>query len=76
MMIGSLNSFSRTVNIVLFVSGILDRFDIMCKQHHMIIPNPFLDGTKISDVYGTCKQSVNVSFIFLGYQSYLEATAM
>ena len=43
----SKGSFTRTVNITTFVSGVFDLFDDVCKQHHMIALNPFLNGKKM-----------------------------
>ena len=37
------------------MSGIFDLFDGMCKQHHMIALNPFLNGTKNGDIDGMRK---------------------
>ena len=47
--------FTHTVNVTVFVSGIFDLFDGKCKQHHMIVLNPFLNGTKNGDIDGMCK---------------------
>ena len=38
-----------------FISGTFDLFDVTCKQYHGTALNPFLNGTKNSDVNGTCK---------------------
>ena len=37
-------SFTRTVNVAVFVSGTFDLFNLMCKLHHMTALNPFLNG--------------------------------
>ena len=39
-------SFTHTVNVTIFVSGIFDLFNVMCIQHYWIALNPFLNGTK------------------------------
>ena len=39
-------SFTCTLNKTVFVSEIIDLFDVTCKQHHMSALNPFLNGTK------------------------------
>ena len=44
-----------TVNVTVFVSGTLDLFNAMCKQHHRTASNPFINGTKNGDFHGTCK---------------------
>ena len=48
-------SFTRTVNATVFVSGIFDLLNVMCKQHHRSALNPFLNCTKNDDVDGKCK---------------------
>ena len=37
---------TRTINVIVFMSGIFDLFDVTCKQHHRPASNPFLNGTK------------------------------
>ena len=37
----SKGSFTNTINVTVFVSGTFDLFDVMYKQHHMIVLNPF-----------------------------------
>ena len=39
-------------------SGIFDLFNVMRKECHKTALNPFLNGTKICDVDGTCKHSL------------------
>ena len=39
-------SFTHTVNVIIFVSGTFDLFNVLCIQHHRIALNPFLNGTK------------------------------
>ena len=34
-------------NFTVFVSGIFDLFDVMCKQYHRAALNPFLTGIKM-----------------------------
>ena len=54
----TLGSFTRTTNVTVFVGGIFDLLELVCKQHHRITLNPFLNGKKNGDVNGTCKRSL------------------
>ena len=60
----SKGSFTRTVNITLFVSDTFNLFDGMCKWHHKTVLNPFLNGIKSDDIDGTCKRSPNGGCLF------------
>ena len=37
---------------------IFNLFDVVCKQDHSTVLTPFLNGTKIGDVDGTCKRNL------------------
>ena len=41
-----------------FVSGTFDLFDVMCKQRHRTVLNPFFNGMKNGDIDGNCKRSL------------------
>ena len=60
--------FTRTINVTVFVSGNFDLFDVVCKQNHRSVLNPFLNGTingnidalnSTADSSLTCTLSVN-----------------
>ena len=51
-------SFTYTVNVTIFMSGIFHLFDVMCKQHHGTAFNPFLNATKSGENDGTCKRTL------------------
>ena len=46
MVLTSKGSFTRTVNVTVFVSGTFDLFNVMCKRYHRAALNPVLNGTK------------------------------
>ena len=54
----SKGSFKRTFNVTVFVSGTFDLFDVMCKQRHRTVLNPFFNGMKNGDIDGNCKRSL------------------
>ena len=41
------------------MTGTFDIFEIECKQHNRTALNPFLNGTKNSDVDGACKRTLS-----------------
>ena len=45
---GNKGSFTRTVNITVFMSGTFDLFDVVCKQLHIATLNLFLSGTNVT----------------------------
>ena len=50
-------SFTRTVKVAVSVSGIFNLFNVMYKQHQRTALNPFVNGTKTSDIDRTCKRT-------------------
>ena len=55
-----LGSFAFPFNVTFFVNGTFGLFNAMCKQHHRIALNPFLNGTKNVYCDGTCKRAFNL----------------
>ena len=45
-----------------FLSCTFDMFDVASKQRHRTAMNLFLNGTKNSDVDGTCKRSLTILY--------------
>ena len=45
---GNKGSFTRTVNITVFMSGTFDLFDVVCQQLHIATLNLFLSGTNVT----------------------------
>ena len=39
-------SFTRDVNVIVFVSGTFDLFSVVCKQHYRTALNPLSNGTE------------------------------
>ena len=60
------DSFTRTLDVTVFVSGTFDLFDVMCKQHQKAALDPFLNGTKNGDIDGTCKRGLKFSWSYFG----------
>ena len=54
-------TFTCTVSGTVFISGILDLFDVMCEQHHRNSFNPFLNGERNGVKNVTCKPGLNVN---------------
>ena len=52
--------FTRTVDVIVFVCGIFDLFNVMYKQHQRMVLHPFLNGTKKGDIDGRCKLWFNI----------------
>ena len=48
----------HTFKVTVFVSGTFDLFNVMCKQYHKNVFNPFLNGMKNSDPNGTCENTL------------------
>ena len=47
-----------TLNVIVFVSGTFDRFNVTCKQCHRTALHPFINGTKNDYLDGTCKRAL------------------